>query len=107
MQDDRLLQLIEEEVKVWEAAMPFVQLFDASTATAEQWKTVSLCRMLAPEVLGPIVSMWHTLVQVCSLLPDRATDDEAMWCLGTLKQQGALQSLDQVHCFANWSVHFH
>ena len=51
MQDDRLLQLIEEEVKAWEAAMPFVQLFDASTATAEQWKTVSLCRMLAPDVL--------------------------------------------------------
>ena len=50
MQDDSLLQLIEEEMKAWEAAMPFVQLFDASTATAEQWKTVSLSRMMAPEV---------------------------------------------------------
>ena len=52
MQDNSLLQLIEEEMKAWEAAMPFVQLFDARTATAEQWKTVSLSRMLAPEVLG-------------------------------------------------------
>ena len=51
MQDDRLLQLIEAEVKAWEAAMPFVQLFDASSATAEQWKTVSLRRVLVPEAL--------------------------------------------------------
>ena len=103
MQDDRLLQLIEEEVKVCEAAMPFVQLFDASTATAEQWKTVRPPHAGSESAGFQLFSsfMWHTLLQVCSLLPDRATDDEAMWCLGTLKQQGALQSLEQVRSFAH------